>query len=544
MHALELPPLDPSQSLEFADARGFKEWLKLVPMINVRQAHDDVLNTLSRLNISPVLPIERLKMLELLRESVAMLQEENAKRYFGRPFPLAAAEDSAWQDNLRLWLAMSQGYRHCWLAGLKHDVTVADHCALCGQRAIRYAALAIREYHLAYRSIPQARWADIYDLYQIATKADIANKTVKDSLNTQTELSSCTASFLQAALLAAANPSAMPVRQLIWTDRLLDRWSNQTTLLTEPPERSDRGALALDLEEASELKRYDPIPVGPSWRYVDIDPVGKRIKKRIKSLRAGELPAQLGLGEDFAASTAESNLVGLFHEWCDLPLERGMPRHQSLDDATPAQLALGLNTAHQAISGKLFTQPDELHEVRGRAIADFQLFGGQAHHLSSSNAAKEVAALPELESWLMENESALGFKLNRQGPGGRLNHSQLIAVKPRPDQPIVVGSVRWLEEGGNGELNIGVRLLPGIPRAVSVRLTGVNNFGSQFTQALLLPAMPALHTETSLLVPNSWHKAGKIIEIYVDGQIRKIKLEQMIERGQDFERVTFQGDLS
>ncbi|MBV8660301.1 MAG: hypothetical protein JO142_20980, partial [Burkholderiales bacterium] len=160
MLKLELPPLDINQPLEFADARGFKEWLKLVPMINVRQAHDEVLDTLTRLNQSAVLPIERLKMMELLRDAVALLQEENAKRYFGKPFPLAEIEDGIWRTNVWLWLAMSTGYRHCWQAALDNDPVVADHKALCGQRALRYAALAIREHHLAYRSVPAERWED------------------------------------------------------------------------------------------------------------------------------------------------------------------------------------------------------------------------------------------------------------------------------------------------------------------------------------------------------------------------------------------------
>lgn len=544
MHALELPPFNLEQALEFADARGFKDWLKLVPMINVRQAHGEVLDALARLNVSPVLPIERLKMLELLREPVSMLQEENAKRYFGKPFPLSLNEDTVWLSNVQLWSAMSLAYRHCWQAALKQDVTVAEHCALIGQRAIRYAALAIREHHLAYRTVPNERWADLNALYQIAADAGVASKIVKDSLNKQTELSSCMASFLQGVLLAGANPSGMSVRQILWTDRLLDRWSNQTTLLVEPPHPAERGALALDFEHPGELKRYDPIPVGASWRYIDIDPVGKRIKKRIKYLRAGESPAQLGLGEEYAASTAEGFLVGLFQEWCDTPQERGMPRRQARGDAAPAMVALGLNAAHMAISGSHFTQPEEKHEIRGRAIADFQLFGGQAQHLSNTGVFKELEPVPELEQWAMENESAMGFRLQRSVPGGRLAHGQLVAVRPRPEQPIVTGSVRWLEEGANGEIIIGVRLLTGMPRAVAVRTTGVNSFSSRFSQALLLPAMPALNTTASLLLPTGWFKAGKIIEVHIEGQIKKARLEQLVDRGQDFERVSFQGDIA
>lgn len=544
MVTLELPEFDLAQPLEFVDARGFKDWLKLVPMINVRQAHEDILDALTRLNQSPVLPIERLKMLELLRDPVALLQEENAKRYFGKPFPLAEAENAIWRANVKLWMAMSTGYRHCWKAALTDEVTVADHSALCGQRALRYASLALREHHLAYRAVPTERWQDLFMLYQLAQDAGIAGKIVKDSLNRQTELSSVNAAFIQALLLASANPSAMPVRQIAWTDRLLDRWSNQAGLLMAPPADVERGVLAFRLDEAGELKRHEKPPVGPTWRYVDIEPIGRSIKKRIKYLRAGESPAQLGLGEEYAAGSAEQNLINLYQEWCDLPIERGMPRRSVREDSPAAKVGLGLVPAHAVIAGKIFKQPDEPVEVRGRAISDYQLFGGQSHHLAAAQQAKETAgAPPDHEFWHIDNESALGFKLNRSEAGGRIIHNQLVAIQPRPDQAFVAGTVRWLLEGANGDITMGVRILPGVPRPVAVRATGLNTFSNRFTQALLLPTMPALHALSSLLLPPTWFKPGRIIEIHVDGQVRKVRLDQLIERGQDFERVAYQGEV-
>jgi hypothetical protein len=539
---LDLPTYDMSQALEFADARGFKDWLKLVPMINVRQAHHDVLDVLGRLNRSPVLPIERLKMLELLRDAVSLLQEENAKRYFGKPFPLADAEDTIWRGNVRLWLAMSTGYRHCWQAALTDDPGIVEHKALCGQRALRYASLAIREHHLAYRAVPKERWADLYSLYRLALDAEIANKIVKDSLNRQTELSSCTAAFLQALLLAATNPSAMPVRQIAWTDRLLDRWSNQSTMSAEVPEDVERGVLAILLDDPGELRRYDPPPVGERWRYIEIEQIGRSIKKRIKYLRAGELPAQLGLGEEYAAASAESYLIGLYQEWCDLPVERGMPRHARSADMPPAEVGINLMGAHLAVNGGAFVQPDEPAEIRGRQIADYQLFGGQSqYHSASKKQANDTG--PELEAWRIDNESALGFKLTRAEPGERVIHNLLVAVRARPGQPIVAGTIRWLTEGESGQIVMGVRVLPGIPQAVGIRATGVNAFGNTFTQALLLPAMGALQTQATLIVPSTWFKPGRIVEVYLDGQIRKVKMDQLVERGQEFERVSFQGEL-
>ncbi|WP_175545591.1 hypothetical protein [Chitinimonas taiwanensis] len=56
--------------------------------------------------------------------------------------------------------------------------------------------------------------------------------------------------------------------------------------------------------------------------------------------------------------------------------------------------------------------------------------------------------------------------------------------------------------------------------------------------------MPALNTTASLLLPTGWFKAGKIIEVHIEGQIKKARLEQLVDRGQDFERVSFQGDIA
>ncbi|MDK2123124.1 hypothetical protein [Parachitinimonas caeni] len=535
---LDLPGFDADAPLEFVDARGFKEWLKLVPMINVRQAHTEILDTLARLNRAPVPPVERIKMLEMLREPLSLLQEENTKRYAGKPFPLAEAEAAVWHSNVTLWREMSIGYRHCWRAALDGESGISDYVALAGQRSIRYTALAIREHHLAYRVVSELAWSELFALFRLAENNEHSVKIVKDSQNRQTELSSCAAAFSQALLLAAANPSAMSIKQILWVDRLLDRWSNQTPLLVNPPQDCDKGMLTLQLDQPGEAKRLDPPPRGETFRYIDTDSLARSIRKRIKYLRAGESPAQLGLGEEYSATASESYLISLYQEWCDMPVDRALPRHTA---EGIAEITTTMEQSYTFIGGAPFDLPERPSEIHGRAITDFQLFGNVAQHVS---AKAEVAAQHvETERWDIINQSALGFRLSRTSPGQRVAHHQLLAIRPAPGQPIVLGTIRWIKQGENDALEAGIRILPGIPKTIAVRATGLNTFSNKFTPALMLPPVTALQTQPSLVLPLHWFKAGRILEVYQDGQIRRMRLDGLLERGLDFERISFSGAL-
>lgn len=539
--AFELPPLQLEHACEINDARAFKDWLKLVPLINVRTAHAEVLEMLIQLNRAFVPPLERLKMLELLREPLQMLQEENSKRYAMKPLPFLPIEAEVWQSNVTLWQEMSLGYQRCWQAGLQGDSAVLDYLALIGQRSLRYTALAIREFHLAYQVVAASLWQKLYQLYGQAEAGGLQSKTVKDSLNRQTELSSCNAAFIQALLLAAANPHGMPLKQILWVDRLLDRWSNQTLLRRELNPHTDEEqakiSLAIDLPMANGVLRrsLDPAPEGQ--RLLLLGTVMKSLKKRIKLLRAGELPVQIGLGDEFSAAAAETQLIYLYQQWGENGIDRSFQRRASSGEVA---LVYELAAMHAILEGKPFVSPDDKLEVRGRTIDDFALFGRQAQHLQPAQPSGAPAQLPEPEPWQVIDESALGFRLLREViAGGRLAHHQLLLLRSPAASSWLLATVRWVSQEDD-ELIAGVRVLPGMPQAVAVRATGLSPTGShKYIPALLLPSVAALQSGPSLVLPTGWFKPGRVVETYCDGEPRRMKMTQLLERGADFERISF-----
>jgi len=96
--------------------------------------------------------------------------------------------------------------------------------------------------------------------------------------------------------------------------------------------------------------------------------------------------------------------------------------------------------------------------------------------------------------------------------------------------------VRWLSVSAEFDLRIGVQILPGVPVGVAVRPIGGP---AEPTQALLLPALAALKAPETLVLPAGWFKPQRTVEILSDATLQ-LQLASVVERGADFERVTFE----
>src|SRR6185503_19317360 len=146
-----------------------------------------------------------------------------------------------------------------------------------------------------------------------------------------------------------------------------------------------------------------------------------------------------------------------------------------------------------------------------------------------------------VESWQMLDESAQGMRLVRRAAekGKRFAHGQLIGVRPTSGKQFMIGQVRWLMQGEKGELHAGVKLLPGLPNAITVRPTGLNITEDSWVPALYLAAVPALDEPASVIVPAGWYKPKRIVEVHME-TTSKAMLTKIIERGSDFERVAYE----
>lgn len=428
---------------------------------------------------------------------------------------------------------MAEGYARCWRAALEGVAEVEEHLVLLTERSMRYQCLLVREHLLAYRPVSRELWQTLFSYYQIAESRGVAEKPAKDSLLKAAGVATPQGVFIHALLLAGASPFHFTARQIQWLDERLPALAPRAPLeKKEARSLPGRGALQIDFKDPAPPRRTEPRMVGETIYEIDTYQLAQALSRRIKLLRNGESPDKLGLGEQFAGTVVEGLLVDLYRTWCEQPTDRSLPRHVS---SRQIEVVFGLSRQHQATGAAGgFELPEEQSSLDSQDLMRLHLFG------QSASAATATAEAPAAlgENWQVRNESANGMQLSRVlTEGARISLQQLLAVNL--GGRYFVGVIRWLQQE-ESQVVIGVKLLPGSPQAATVRPVDMVNAGRRsWTECLWLPAAPSLKANPSLLLPVGWFRPGRLVEWW-DGQgTRKIRLESVIERGVDFERVQY-----
>ncbi|MDR3430160.1 hypothetical protein [Silvimonas sp.] len=527
-----LPAYHGTATPPFTDARSAKAWLQLLPLINAPVAQAELVEAIAALNASNIPPYESLKILELFREAVHLVHHTLADRYLGRAVPFGKDELAAWEAALSLWSHMALAYGRCWRAALEGQSDVLEHLALLAERSLRYQCLMVREHLMAYQVVSSELWKTIFAYYRIAEARGIAEKPAKDSLLKAAGVATPQSVFIHALLLAGASPYHFTARQIQWLDERLPALAPRAPLEREARALPGRGSLQIDFDDPGPPRRTEPRMDGPNVLEIDTYQLAQALSRRIKLLRNGESPDKLGLGEQFAGSVVETLLVELYRTWCEQLSDRSLPRHIS---SRQIEVVFGLQRQHHAAAGGTFHLMEEQQALDQQDLVRLQLFGQSA---AAANAVAPIDPASYAERWQVRNESANGMQLARPlHEGARISLQQLLAVNL--GGRYFVGVIRWLQQEET-QVVAGIRLMPGAPQAAAVRPVDMVNAGRRsWTECLWLPAAPSLKAHPALLLPVGWFRPGRLVEWW-DGQTtRKIRLETVVERGVDFERVQY-----
>ncbi len=313
-------------SLAFADADGAKRWANGLPLTNVGQLYDAVLGQLRALSAANFAPRERATIAEVLRDQVAYLHTELARRYAGKARPAVDRELEAGEQAIALWHALWEQYSACLKPLLEGDPDLAGVKSKLLQRGLYVGKQLVVVYGLARRTPPPTLWQELHAYFRLAELLECAVTAVSDDLMANAVGISCYSTYTHALLLGLADPCAMSVKQIELTDRWLGMWSRK--LFPYAQQRETEGPIiVVDLESPAGASLIISAPRHPpqSMRFGYPGKLATSVRGRLKRLQTGANPAELQLGHDCSVEQCTTLLGYLDARWYQGPRRGAEP---------------------------------------------------------------------------------------------------------------------------------------------------------------------------------------------------------------------------
>jgi hypothetical protein len=535
MLTFPLEPTDHRANPIFKNAASCAHWLRQLQLTNLQQAQQQLLTQVNELNRFPMAPLERLSTMEELRETVAHVQNSSASKLIGKPLPLAQQEFLGFAAIVQLWQAMLLGYQRCLQAYLSGNHDLEKFAPMICQRCMLYSGHTILEQVRAGYEFDGRLWHELHQLYDLAETQDWVRLTIPDPVPGN-HPASCASTYIKILLTCYARPSELGRTQLQWLDTWLSEWSTQLGVAHTHSSSREVPALALDMASTQGFRPHKQIAHSGSARYVEMNPLSKVLRVNTVLLEQGKTPQELKLGNINAKDCLR--FLNFLHQcWCE-NLNTRLTEREPV--SCVAQLCCQMEQIYTHLNGKPFKQP-AIHDTVKHALAFKQatVLDQTAPGQSRQTAVEYTAPL---EVWHVDNESILGAQLTRETvEGQRIGFNQLLALHLQDQPDFVMAATAWVNVLRTGQLRLGAKYLPGKAVAITIRTTDTQPGQiNRHAPAFRLDPPEMLKIPASLILPRNWFQPGRTIEILApDGSKQSVVLGFSVERGIDYERVSF-----
>jgi len=523
---------------EITDLLSGTEYLAQLSLANPLVAERQLMRFLDALLLSPPEPGILLALLEQARAPLCFVEEEMARRYHNKALPLAIEEESYFQQVVLAWRKVGKAYALC--ARLEEpEAENAQYVSLMAtilHRCLYYTGMIILEHYRARRDLPPGVWLDLHGYYETAEEWGIAYTPVEDVLENNLQATHCAAAYTTLLLIDIASPYSNSVRNL----NLIRRWAGMWAPLVSIHRLDDDLEVPPYVIELMKDAPLHPAAVAEEppadARRLDTTRLGLQINHMLSQLRQRITPAQLGLGEETSGHVI-TLLDHLARPWTQSASPR---RFRRFATQGVARVAVGFEAMHFCVTGKEFGQPDSAAAFSRDEFDQLFTFG------DGVQPGRELAIKPQIvfpvDEWAVINHSANGFRLGRGSAGQRISHGQLMVVCPHDGEHFLLAQATWLMQDDTGGLIVGVATLPGMPTGIGVRIAS-SKIGNQerYVRAFLLPPVPTIKEEGSIVLPPGMYQAGRVVEVFTgDETVGQLRLNHILQRGADYDRISYQ----
>lgn len=517
------------RALAFSDADSAKKWAHSLPLTNIALVCETVRGQLKALSAARLPARERATIAEVLRELVAYLHAELAKRYAGKPQPAIDRELEAATHAVGLWNGLWEQYSACLKPLLDGAPELAGVKSKIVQRGLYVGKQLVLVHGLTRRTIPRTIWHELHAYFKLAEILECAVTALSDDLMPNAIGISCYSTYSHALLLGLADPCALSVKQIELTDRWLAMWARKIFPYAQERE-AERPVMLIDLEGDTGARLVPRVPdeAGESMRFGYPSKLAVSVRGRLKRLESGSSPADLQLGQDASSELCLALLGHLDAHWCQLERRAEATGTENVD-----LCAGGLPAAYFRVGGRSFDSKDPMLRMSFDEKQEVHTLGTLTDYDRGREVAEQEFAW---ERW-QGAYSVRRATIARAYDGGmhRWSLDQLAIVQHGSE--LRVGQVARVAVEEDNALTMSLRFFPGVPKSVTMRPLSKVGPEDSLLPALLMEGVSA--ENTSLVLPPRTFNPSRVLRSVGGSGERTFRLVRLLHRGLDFERVAY-----
>ena len=520
---------DELRALAFSDVDTAKRWAHALPLTSVALVCETVQAQLKALAAATFAPRERARIAEVLRDLVAYLHTELARRYAGKGQPAVDRELEAAEQAIALWQGLWEQYSTCLKPLLEGDPELQGVKPKILQRGLYVGKQLVLAHGLARRAVPGSLWHEMHAYYRLAEMLECAVTAVSDNLLPNAVGFSCYSTYSHALLLGLADPWAMSVKQIELTDRWLAMWARKVFPYAQQRE-TEGPVILIDLDGAAGATLAAGAPGEPSasMRFGYPGKLATSVRGRLKRLQSGANPAELQLGHDCSIEQCTTLLGHLDARWYQVP------RRASEVPTKAVELCMGgLPAAYFRVAGRTFERKDPAGRMSFADAQHLQTMGAVPDYdRGRENAEREWA----WERWQGTYERREASVVRDSDPLHRWILDQLAIA--RTDGQVRVGFVTRVALGADGQLALSLRFWSGASRPLTLLSLAAASAEEPPLPALLQDEAP--DEKACLVLPPRTFNPSRVLRSLESGRERRFRLTRLLQRGFDFERAAFE----
>ena len=529
-------------------------WLASLPLADSSASAQQLYHALFSLNRMDVELRDRLALMELYRAPVAGVVTALQSHFTHLALPLSPRQRQLAEFLRNLYMEMAYGYKFVVrdLLAQRNPWSRRPAITTAAERAIHYLGEVLLRSYQVYVPYPAGVWREIHELYRLAEQNGAQHEPVPGTSANMSDTTSISRSYLRVVLLGLAGPYQLPQQECQHVNQYLKRWSDRATLSADLDIDSPVGHFLVDLSADLPAMLYPKdvkLKEAPYLRVLNAVELARVVHQQINQLQKGVAARKLDLGADCFDAACLDMLRRLIKFW-GMAARRQFTRRARVNRYV--SLCDGVNAIHFFASGAHPFVPPEDAETAAAARAARGAAADEDKEtvidLDVAIADPEPAAPPSMtapelyrvDTWQVRDESAGGVALSRTGDGAAyVRVGDLLGIEDREAGEWRIGVARWLKSPESGEVEMGMEMLAPKVAPVAVR-PAEGPAAARYVQALVLPAIPALHQPVTLLLTRDTCQPGQDLHLKdSDEPPRRVRVLKLVERTGAFDQVVF-----